>query len=312
MKKQANKEKALISNEALVQLAKAQNKKRLYDKFPNIEHISGRLVDGKRQLTIYVNDDDIQKLPKTVSVYLNEHTKLRVKTNMIVGNGINYCLETTTGTDGRLLPSIICNDNGFQWRQQFATENKCYKKGEKHQNGIKGIMVHSTGAPNPNLGRYVQPDDGNLGNWSQSPHFNTYQPGGLSKCVHAFIGLLNDKKTIATYQIMPWNMVSWHCGSGTKGSFYKEGYIGFEICEDGASESGYDREYFDKAYAEAVNLCAYLCKKYSIQPQKPYLIDHIEGYKLGKASNHSDTRHWFKVFGKTMDDFRSDVANKLN
>jgi len=44
----------------------------------------------------------------------------------------------------------------------ILTENECYKRGNK----IKpiGFMLHSTGANNPNLKRYVQPNDGLLGN----------------------------------------------------------------------------------------------------------------------------------------------------
>lgn len=41
------------------------------------------------------------------------------------------------------------------------TENACYKAGRKIT--VKGIMVHSTGANNPWLKRYVGPDDGLLG-----------------------------------------------------------------------------------------------------------------------------------------------------
>ena len=41
------------------------------------------------------------------------------------------------------------------------TENACYKAGRKIT--VKGIMVHSTGANNPNLKRYVGPNDGLLG-----------------------------------------------------------------------------------------------------------------------------------------------------
>ena len=43
----------------------------------------------------------------------------------------------------------------------ILTENACYKAGRKIT--VKGIMVHSTGANNPNLKRYVGPDDGLLG-----------------------------------------------------------------------------------------------------------------------------------------------------
>ena len=43
----------------------------------------------------------------------------------------------------------------------ILTNNACYKAGRTIT--PKGIMVHSTGANNPNLKRYVGPDDGLLG-----------------------------------------------------------------------------------------------------------------------------------------------------
>lgn len=46
-------------------------------------------------------------------------------------------------------------------RKQILTNNACYKAGKTIT--PKGIMVHSTGANNPWLKRYVAPDDGLLG-----------------------------------------------------------------------------------------------------------------------------------------------------
>ncbi len=43
----------------------------------------------------------------------------------------------------------------------LLTKNECYIRGAKMT--PKGIMVHSTGANNPTLRRYVGPDDGLLG-----------------------------------------------------------------------------------------------------------------------------------------------------
>ena len=92
----------------------------------------------------------------------------------------------------------------------ILTENACYKAGRKIT--VKGIMVHSTGANNPNLKRYVGPDDGLLGKNQYGNHWNTYHPGGREVCVHAFIGKLADG-TIATYQTLPWNHRGWHAGA---------------------------------------------------------------------------------------------------
>ena len=73
-------------------------------------------------------------------------------------------------------------------RKLILTENACYKAGRKIT--PKGIMVHSTGANNPYLRRYVGPDDGQLGVNEYNNHWNQDRPGGRQVCVHAFIGKL--------------------------------------------------------------------------------------------------------------------------
>ncbi len=119
--------------------------------------------------------------------------------------------------------------------QLYLTQNDCYKAGKRHT--VKGVMVHSTGANNPYLKRYVGPDDGLLGVNQYGNHWN--QPG-LAKCVHAFIGKLQDG-SIATYQTLPWDMAGWHSGVGSLGkskNANNTGWIGLEICEDGLEDKG--------------------------------------------------------------------------
>ena len=186
-------------------------------------------------------------------------------------------------------------------KQCFLTKNECYQRGKTMI--PKGIMVHSTGANNPNLKRYVGPDDGFLGTNSAGNHWNRYRPDGRQVCVHAFIGKLKDG-TIASYQTLPWNFVGWHSGKGVKGSANNMGYIGFEICEDGLT----DGAYFAKVYKEAVELTAHLCKTYKLDPMKDgVVICHSEGHTRGIASNHGDVMHWFPKHGKNMNTFRNDV-----
>ena len=179
----------------------------------------------------------------------------------------------------------------------ILTENACYKAGKKIT--VKGIMVHSTGANNPWLKRYVGPDDGLLGKNQYNNHWNTYHPGGREVCVHGFIGKLADG-TIATYQTLPWDHRGWHAGGSANNT-----HIGFEICEDGLS----DASYFNAVYKEAVELCAYLCKQYGLTEKN--IICHSEGYKQGIASNHGDVMHWFPKHGKNMDTFRAAVKELL-
>lgn len=183
-------------------------------------------------------------------------------------------------------------------RKLILTENACYKAGKKIT--VKGIMVHSTGANNPWLKRYVGPDDGLLGKNQYNNHWNTYHPGGREVCVHAFIGKLADG-TIATYQTLPWDHRGWHAGGSANNT-----HIGFEICEDGLT----DASYFKKVYQEAVEFCAYLCKEYGLTEKN--IICHSEGYRQGVASNHGDVMHWFPKHNKSMDTFRADVKALLD
>lgn len=179
----------------------------------------------------------------------------------------------------------------------ILTENDCYRRGVRIT--PKGVMVHSTGANNPWLRRYVQPDDGRLG---KNTNANDWNRPGLDVCVHAFIGKTADG-SVAVYQTLPWDRRGWHAGSGRNGSA-NDGYLSFEICEDGLA----DRAYFDKAFRAAAELTAYLCAKFGLDPGRDgVVIDHSEGYRRGIASNHGDVSHWLKKFGRTMDDFRKDV-----
>ena len=181
------------------------------------------------------------------------------------------------------------------------TKNACYKAG--HKITPKGIMVHSTGANNPNLKRYVGPDDGLLGKNQYGNHWNQDKPDGREVCPHAFIGKLADG-SVATYQVLPWDRRGWHCGSGSKGSANNT-HISFEICEDDLTDSNY----FAAVYQEAVELCTYLCKEYGLTAED--VICHSEGHDQGIASNHGDVLHWFPKHGKNMDDFRADVKKAL-
>lgn len=179
----------------------------------------------------------------------------------------------------------------------ILTNNACFKSGKTIV--PKGIMVHSTGANNPNLKRYVGPDDGFLGKNLYGNHWNQDKPDGRQVCVHAFIGKLSDG-TIATYQTLPWGHRGWHSGASANNT-----HIGFEICEDGLA----DPSYFKAVYKEAAELCAHLCSIYGLTENS--IICHSEGYKLGIASNHSDVMHWFPKHGKSMDSFRAEVGRLL-
>ncbi len=198
--------------------------------------------------------------------------------------------------------------------QQIAVRNDCYTRNQaelakapanrdsryaQYYRGPRGIMVHSTGANNPNLRRYVQPDDGVLGVNSNQ---NDWNRPGLEVCVHAFLGLTQAGE-VAAYQILPWEYRAWHCGGDANNT-----HLSFEICEDNLR----DRAYWEKTYRLARELTAELCRKFGLDPLAPgVLVDHAEGAALGIASNHADVDHWWSRYGVTMDDFRADVARML-
>lgn len=191
--------------------------------------------------------------------------------------------------------------------EQLLTRNSCFVTGQALD--VRGIMVHSTGANNPLLSRYV-PGNEQIGFNTAGNHWDQTnaqwkekfgQP--LNKCVHAFIGQTHDQK-IAVVQTLPWIMRGWHAGLSAGNSRY----IGFEICEDGLD----DPDYFKATYDAAVELTAMLCKQFGLNPLLDgVVICHAEGYQRGVASNHGDVLHWWSKFGKTMDHFRWDVAVKI-
>jgi len=74
-----------------------------------------------------------------------------------------------------------------------------------------------------------------------------------------------------------------------------------------------DPVYFRQAYQTAVELTVMLCRQYGLDPLADgVVICHQDGYQRGIASNHGDVYNWFPKHGKTMDDFRADVARVMN
>jgi hypothetical protein len=43
----------------------------------------------------------------------------------------------------------------------------------------------------------------------------------------------------------------------------------------------------------------------------PVILCHADSHKLGLGSTHGDVLHWFKKYGRTMDDVRNDVAKLM-
>lgn len=181
-------------------------------------------------------------------------------------------------------------------------------------------MCHSTGANNPTIKRYVQPDKDDP-NYAQliaaigvNQYRNDWNQGQTSEATHAVIGRL-ENNSIGVVQCLPWDVRCWGCGKGKRGSG-NDYFIQFEIAEDSLA----DPAYFQQVYRSATELCAHLCRLYGWDPQgntvingvkMPIITCHSEAYTYGFASNHCDVMHWFKKYNKTMDGFRKDVKKLM-
>ena len=180
--------------------------------------------------------------------------------------------------------------------QRYLTKNRCYTNPTKIK--VQKLVLHSLGVAQPNANVLIN-------NWDTQT---------AEKSVHAFV---MDNQVIQT---LPWEYKAWHVGSGKNGS-WNSCAIGVELCEpaghkyNGGQMVNYDAKkneaYFNKVYNNAVELFAYLCREFKLDPLKD-IYCHCEVYKLGYGSNHSDVMQWFPKHGKDMDKFRADVKALLD
>ncbi|MBR4656553.1 MAG: SPOR domain-containing protein [Oscillospiraceae bacterium] len=216
-------------------------------------------------------------------------------------------------------------------------QSTCYKNTTK---GIPvGVLWHDAGSGNANLRRYVQPDDNDpnraalLKLIGKNQYNNDLNHISAQRGVNAFVGKLADG-SVATAKTLPDNFRPWGCGSGPKGSCNGSPYadngpfwLQFEILDDAWNNNVRDytagsEEYFRAAYREAVELTAYWCDLYGIDPfgvveykdpkikkivKVPTILCHKDAHDLGLGSDHKDVLMWMGRYGVTMDKVRTDV-----
>ncbi|MBQ7718761.1 MAG: N-acetylmuramoyl-L-alanine amidase [Clostridia bacterium] len=183
--------------------------------------------------------------------------------------------------------------------KSIMTNNPCYTSGRKIS--VKGLMLHSVGCPQPSAQAFIR-------NWDKS----TYK----SACVHGFI----DANTGDVYQTLPWNHRGWHGGGSSNNT-----HIGVEMCEPSCikytggssftcSDAKTARACVDRTYKSAVELFAFLCKEFGLNPLADgVIVSHKEGHARGIATNHGDPEHLWNGLntGYTMDKFRNDVYTAM-
>ena len=189
--------------------------------------------------------------------------------------------------------------------KSFLTNNPCYRANvdradsryiQFQNRGPLGLMLHSVGCAQPSAEVFVR-------GWNRASHTNS--------CVHGFV----DANTGAVWQTLPWNFRGWHGGGSCNNT-----HVGVELCEPdclvygagGAftvTDPARARAMVKRTYEAAVELFAFLCRQYQLDPQTD-ILSHAEGGKQGIASRHADPEHLWKGVGMdyTMDGFRADVA----
>jgi hypothetical protein len=198
---------------------------------------------------------------------------------------------------------------GLTVAQAIQTKNLCYI--ERKPATQRGILVHSTGAVNRELRRYVDAPE-LVGKNQYDNHWNRAMAGGkrFTKMVHAFVGYdktYGTDKNVIVVQTLPYDIRCWGCASGSKGSynFDPQAHIQFEICEGSKT----DAEYYHKAIGVAAKYCALLCQQFGFPVSG--IVSHKEAHALGYANNHGDPESWMVNFGDDMHKFRARVAALL-
>lgn len=162
--------------------------------------------------------------------------------------------------------------------------------------GPLGLVLHSVGCAQPSASVFVK----------------LYNKASKDVAVHAFI----DANTGEVRQTMPWNFRVAHVGGSANNT-----HCGIEMCESSHIKyTGGDKfivrnkaaavKHCETAYKAAVELFAYLCKQYHLDPMKQgVIISHNEARLSGVGAGHTDPEHYWRGLGVgyTMDGFRHDV-----
>ena len=201
----------------------------------------------------------------------------------------------------------------------YLSNSKWYK--ESGTFNPRGILLHDTSADNVYLHRYVMPADNDpnkdelielLGN---NPNHNDWNHGGKDKDAGLhFVGAIADGSTVTTLQTADWTKRPWGCGGGRFGSL-NDTHIQWEMCQDDRKSV----KYFGDVYEESIQLAAYLCTMFKIDPHgtfqyKGYTIPTIcchwdayligwngipiykSGSKGGFGSSHTDIYDWDAMY----------------
>jgi len=147
----------------------------------------------------------------------------------------------------------------------------------------KGVVVHETGNP---------------GGTAQN-HFDYWNAKNRGSSVQAVV----DWNEVI--QLIPYNEVSWHAGRTANLSM-----IGVELCRPKTRSE----DKFNEVWDTAVNLFAdiFIEQVGVTTVTKDNLMSHAEVSAKWDETDHTDPISYFAEYGKTVDDFRWAVQQRIN
>lgn len=194
----------------------------------------------------------------------------------------------------------------------YLTNSKWYRNSGTFT--PRGILLHDTASDNVYIHRYVMPADNDPNReeltklLGKNPYNNDWNHGGKDKDAGLhFVGAIADGKTVTSVQTADWTKRPWGCGGGRIGSL-NDTHIQWEMCQDNKKSVSY----FKDVYEESVQLAAYLCKMFKIDPHAtftykgykiPTICCHWDAFLIGRSgskggfgSGHTDIYDWDAMY----------------
>lgn len=166
------------------------------------------------------------------------------------------------------------------FKQQFISMNRSNKKFKP-----VGVVLHETATP----GATAQNE------------FNYFNTGKRGASAHGFIDWIEDIQTI------PWDEKGWHAKEPANSMF-----IGIEMCRPKNDAQKHKRMIvtYEASVDAVARLFKWVLKLDKVT--KENLMSHHEVALKWKNTTHVDPTDYLKEIGKSMDQFRKDVQDRLD
>lgn len=140
-----------------------------------------------------------------------------------------------------------------------------------------GIVIHETATPGA----------------TAENEYNYFNSGNRVASAHGFVDWDGYIQTI------PYDEVAWHAGYTANHK-----YIGIELCHAKTKPE------FGKVWTNAIEVVSGIMKRFKFTVSD--LTTHNDVSKKWNETDHTDPIGYFAKFGKTFEDFKNEVENRLN